>query len=87
MSRWVQKPSIACRVIDGTAILIRPDSAHVKALNRTGTRIWEKLAEPSTVEELADDLCARFAIDRATALADVRAFVDELAAKGLVEAR
>ena len=86
MSRWVQNKSIACRVIDGTAILIRPDSAHVKALNRTGTRIWELLAEPRSLEELADDLCGRFEIDRETALADAKAFLEELRAKGLVDA-
>jgi hypothetical protein len=54
-------------------------------LDPTGARIWNLLSEPLTVEEVCDTLAGVYDIERSTLESDVRAFVGDLAAHGLVE--
>jgi hypothetical protein len=54
-------------------------------LNDTGACVWELLAQERTADELAAAVAARFDVDGATALTDVRAFLDEITRLGLVE--
>lgn len=47
-------------------------------LNPAGALIWNTLKQPSTLEELADQLVRTFEIERETALADAGEFLKEL---------
>jgi hypothetical protein len=54
-------------------------------LNPTGTWIWQQLASPRPLAELATGLRARFhSIDEAQADRDVLAFLDELSRHAMV---
>ena len=61
------------------------DLDSVYTLNEAGTEIWEAIARPVAVGELASILAARFDVTAEQARADVEAFLAELAALGLVE--
>lgn len=55
-------------------------------LNPTGAVLWGAIDGARGVEELTDELVAEFpSVDRSVLLADVRTFVDELLADGLIE--
>ncbi len=54
-------------------------------LNAAGRCIWELLAEERSPDEIAAAVAGRFAVDPERARADVRAFLDELGRKGLLE--
>lgn len=84
MTRYRQNLEIAARVIEGRAVLIVPARAEIKGLNASGTHLWQILAEPRTVERLADALQERFEVEPAAARADAEAFVASMLAKGLL---
>ena len=74
----------ASRVIAGEAIVLTPADSKIRNLNETGSRIWEMLAEKPTVGEIVERIQQEFDVSREQADADVRAFVEDLAAKGMV---
>jgi hypothetical protein len=55
------------------------------ALNATGRRVWELLAEDRSVEYLVAAVVEQFNVDLERARADVQAFLDELGRLGLLE--
>jgi hypothetical protein len=54
-------------------------------MNAVGTAIWSRIDGKTGVDALARALAAEFEVTEADAAADVAAFVELLAAKGLVE--
>jgi len=75
-----QNESVAYRVIDDAAVLVRPDDSSLYWLNPVATRIWELADGTKSVEAIAHTLCEEFEVDRPTALRDtqhmVSAFVE-----------
>lgn len=49
--------------------------------------LWDALGEPRTLDELADLVSDSFAVERARARDDARAFLDQLAAADLLANR
>ncbi len=47
-------------------------------LNETGAFLWKLLEKSSTEEEMVNALLEEYDVDRATAEADVKSFVDKL---------
>jgi len=56
----------------------------VRMFNPVGSRIWELADGQRTVEEIARQLTVEYAVELSAARAEVREFVDALAAKGLL---
>ena len=54
-------------------------------LNDSGAILWKALEQGGGAEELADALCAEYEVDRATALADSKEFLDKLDKAGCLE--
>ena len=61
------------------------DLESIFTMNEVGTAIWTRIDGQKTVDELARGLAAEFDVTEVDAAADVTAFVDLLASKGLVE--
>lgn len=77
---------MAWRRVEGRAVLVHPADGQVRVLNETGTWVWELLdAAPSPLEPLVEALVAEFEVDAPTARADLVAFLEACAARGLVE--
>lgn len=74
----------ASRLIAGEAIVLTPMDSKIHSLNDTGSRIWELLADEPTVGELVAQIHSEFKVSEEQARADVIAFLEELAAKGMV---
>jgi len=77
-------PQTASRVFSGEAVIITPAENMVRMLNPVGSRIWELADGTRTVEEIAQTLTGEFEVALAKARAHTTAFVDVLAAKGLL---
>jgi hypothetical protein len=56
-------------------------------LNPVGTFLFGSLSEPTPVADLVDAVVERYEIERASALADVRSFLEEMRRLGLVDVR
>lgn len=54
------------------------------SVNETGSFIWDRLAEPLTLEELVDKVTEEYEVDAETARKDVLAFLDVLKGVGAV---
>jgi hypothetical protein len=59
-------------------------TAELFVLNETGERLWELLANPVTVSELARNLMNEFEVSPEAALADALAFVEALRVLGML---
>ena len=77
-------PRIAARVFSGEAVIITPAENMVRMLNEVGSRVWELADGTRTVEQIAVALTQEFAVDLPQARSSATAFIDELAAKGLL---
>jgi hypothetical protein len=70
--------------LEGEFLVLDPAGGRFVRLNPSGGARWEALERPQSLDELADELCERFGLDRERALADARAFIDALAPRELV---
>jgi hypothetical protein len=61
------------------------DLESIFTMNEVGSAIWTRIDGQKTVDELARGLAAEFDVPEVDAAADVAAFVELLASKGLVE--
>lgn len=80
---WQRSASAVRRDLDEGAVLMDLEGDRLMTLNRTGVVLWDALAEPAGAGALAGVLTARFAVDEATAVADVDRFLTSLRARGL----
>jgi hypothetical protein len=71
---------MAWQRIDGEDVLLDIDGEELLGLNEVGARIWALCDGGHSVDDIAAELSREFDIDGATALADTRAFLDELLA-------
>jgi hypothetical protein len=54
--RYVAKPEVSAREEEGGTLLYDPDKDQVTMVNAAGAELWDALAEPRTVYELAERL-------------------------------
>lgn len=71
--------------LDGEEIILHGGSEEYFGLNEVGTRIWESIEEPRTVEELVAMICEEFGVSEEQSRKDIESFVNDLAAAGLIE--
>ena len=71
--------------VDGELVALHADKGTCYGFNPTATRIWNLLAEPSTLAELHEALMAEYEVDRATCEREVEPLLRDLEADGLVK--
>jgi hypothetical protein len=81
----VAKTAIEAAPLDDGMILFHPDTGNFAVLNTTATHIWDQLNIPSTEEQLAGFLCARFAVAETVARDDAHHMLGQLIELSLVE--
>jgi hypothetical protein len=81
--------SFVTRQIAGDTLIV-PVTGHVMdlesiyVLNPVGSRIWELLHSPTTVDRIAEIVAGEFAVSPQVAADDVVEFLDSLDARGLI---
>lgn len=71
--------------IGGETILLSMQSAMYYGLDSVGSRIWALVQEPIRVSVIRDVIAREYDVDPGQCEADVLAFLQEVAAKGLIE--
>ena len=86
---YSRRPRLPFRKLDEQTVILNPRGRDVHVLNRTGSLIWELLAEAHTAEELVALLNGPrpFDADTAEMTVDVQGFLAELSSKNLVVVR
>lgn len=91
--RYERAPGFVVRRVAGEVLLVSTGARSVQpiqkaaellVLNETAAHIWEKLAEPSSVDALARHLIQDFEVEPASAWADVERFLTSLIDVGAV---
>jgi hypothetical protein len=72
------------RDIGGEVVILDEEGTRVCLLNSTAALIWTLADGTKTIYEIAESVCERFDVGHDEALADVRAFSDQLQEAGLV---
>jgi hypothetical protein len=82
--------SFVTRQIAGDTLIV-PVTGHVMdlesiyVLNPVGSRIWELLRSPTTVDRIAETVAGEFAVSPQAAADDDVEFLDSLGARGLID--
>jgi hypothetical protein len=87
---YVRSDSVVARVIGGETLVVPVhgdvgDLASVYSFNETGTRIWEALAGPTSVDELARIVESQYVTTAEDARSGIERFLEETCAKGIVK--
>ena len=85
-TRWCRRPDALTRRSLDALVVLPVEGDDVVTLAGTGPEIWDLLAEPRTLDELAVILAARHATSEAIVAADVQPVLDALVVGGVVEA-
>ena len=84
-ARLRRRPGVTSAEVHGEAVLLDLERGKFYTLNRTGTVVWELLAEPRSPAELHAALLTRFEVDVEPLCADLAALLDDLRTHGLIE--
>lgn len=72
------------RLVDDEVIALDLRSARYLGLNPTAALLWQQIVDGATETDLVDHLVAACDVDRERASTDVRAFLEDLATRGLL---
>jgi hypothetical protein len=86
---YTRSPDVVCRQVGAESILVPirhnvGNLDYVYTLSEVAAKVWSLLDGSRTVDELADELCREFDVDRATAAADLAALLEDLASASLI---
>ncbi|CAM3596041.1 PqqD family protein [Smaragdicoccus niigatensis] len=85
MSIRLRPTDVALTELDGEVVLLDLQSSRYLSASGTGVVLVRLLQEGSSEEQLVSALTARFDVDVPTATTDVRAFLNDLRSRGLLE--
>lgn len=82
----LRSPDIIASEVDGELVLVSIQDGKYFGLDAVGSEIWRLLEEPRSSAALVEALQSQFEGDAAQVESDTLAFIDELAANGLLRA-
>ena len=74
--RPLKNPATPARIIEGEAVIVSPFDSKLHTLNEVGTFIWERADGSTELDQIVDELCQTFDIDRERARQDAERFVE-----------
>ncbi|WP_176308572.1 PqqD family protein [Micromonospora sp. NBS 11-29] len=81
----VRQDRVAWRTSGDETVLLDTGRSVYFALDRAATTLWPHLVAGATAADLADVLAGQAEVERDRAVADVRSFLADLEAAGLLE--
>lgn len=82
----LSEDAIQWREVEGEIVALDLRSSTYLGVNPSGAVLWSDLVNGTSVDNLVNKLAAAFNVERDAATQDVRAFLDELERRGLLEA-
>jgi len=75
---------VVSRLIDNEAVLVHPVQGKVRVLNSVGARVWELADGQRTLGQIAGVIATEYDVVLTRAQADLIAFCDDLANRGVL---
>lgn len=82
--RFRPADSVHARMFAGELVILDMDRGEYFAMDEIGATLWAGLDAGKTLEQIADDVVARYDVAREQALGDLVALRDELLQRGLL---
>jgi hypothetical protein len=79
------RPEHIASELEGEAIILQIESGLYYGLNPIGSRIWELIQVPTTVERLRQQLLQEYDVQPEVCDRDLRHLLQDLQSKGLIE--
>lgn len=77
-------PQLVSTIMDGDTVMMDVERGEYYGLGGVGSRIWELLENPVSVQQLIQTLCAEFEVDEDSCRADLGGFLSALEEKAVV---
>jgi len=84
-TRIARNPAFIGAELDDETILLGVEQSAYFGLDTTAQAIWHSIEQPRPVREIVDTLTARYDVDSAQCAAQTCAFLEQMAAEGLVQ--
>jgi hypothetical protein len=82
--RFIPNPAVTTAELESSLVVLDLSSNAYFKLNGVGAEIWRQLENGGDEQAIVDGISAQFQVDRETAAADVRGFLQELESAGLI---
>lgn len=79
-----RNPKLIANQMDGEIVMMSIDNGEYYGLDEVGSRIWELMDKPVSIEELIDSLVMEFEVSREECFQDTLEFLGDLFAKDLL---
>lgn len=79
-----RNPDLIAADIDGDVVMMGIEQGEYYGITGVGSRVWELLAAPITIENIAQVISTEYDTEEAACLADMKKFIDELIELDLV---
>lgn len=80
----INDDEIAAEIVDSEAVVINLGTGMYYTLDGTGCEAWAMIERRLTLAEMSDALAARYRVERAAVLSDLKRLAEELLEQGLV---
>ena len=77
-------PEQVAAEMDGEVVMMNTDTGMYFALNEVASFIWDRLAEPLSLQRICDFVLAEFDVTPETCESDTRKFVESMVRDGLL---
>ncbi len=80
-----RSPSLVSANVNDDLVILSIDRGKYYGTQVVGKCVWALLEQPMSVSDINEQLLQQFDVDRQTCEREVRAFVEQMLAEGLVE--
>lgn len=79
-----RNPDLLAADMDGDIVMMSIERGEYYGIGGVGSRVWELLAQPTSINQITQIICAEYEVEEATCQADMQKFVEQLLQNGLV---
>lgn len=83
--RYIRSEKALATPVDDELVMFDGESGKYYGLNEVATAIWERLAQPHTVDELVESLTNEFDVAPERCREELETFIPHLLKRGLIE--
>ncbi len=84
-NKIVRSENFITATVDNDIVMMSLEKGAYFGLDDIGSTIWEQIGEPKRVSTICTHLISQFEVDQSQCEADVLAFLNDLAAEGMVQ--
>ncbi len=84
-SRVTVPDDVLMRELDGESVILNLASEHYYGLDEVGTRMWQLLATPKTIEDAYEILLTEYDVEPDRLLHDMQELIEQLVEHGLLQ--